>query len=232
MESAFGTNLAYYKSYRGVYRGREGPITIPKDLQSIINGVYGSDNRPQFTHRRKILLDPVLEIKPKDVETTIKNVESGPVEEGKQRFTGSFTVNEVAKLYNFPDNDRNGMKLDGSGQCIGIIECGGGFYQHELETYFADMNIPMPEVTAISVGDGSNNPGVDLDADGEVFLDIAVAGSVAPKAKIVVYFAKMPTTNDVIDAILQAIHQSEKDSTNNPTVIPISWGSPRRSCTW
>ncbi len=36
----------------------------------------------------------------------------------------------------------------------------------------------------------------------------------------------MPTTNDVIDAILQAIHQSEKDSANNPTVIPIHWGSP------
>ncbi len=95
-----------------------------------------------------------------------------------------------------------------------------------IEKYFSDMDIPMPEVTAISVGDGSNNHGVDLDADGEVFLDIAVAGSVAPKAKIVVYFAKMPTTNDVIDAILQAIHQSEKDSANNPTVIPISWGSP------
>ncbi len=44
-----------------------------------------------------------------------------------------------------------------------------------IEKYFSDMDIPMPEVTAISVGDGRNNPGVDLDADGEVFLDIAVS---------------------------------------------------------
>jgi kumamolisin len=59
-----------------------------------------------------------------------------------------------------------------------------------------------------------------------VLLDIEVAGSIAPGAKIVVYFA--PNTDQgFLDAITTAIH----DTTNNPTVISISWGGPESSWT-
>jgi kumamolisin len=52
-----------------------------------------------------------------------------------------------------------------------------------------------------------------------------VAGSVAPGARIVVYFT--PNTDQGFqDAISTAIH----DSTNNPSVISISWGGPES--TW
>ena len=43
------------------------------------------------------------------------------------------------------------------------------------------------QVTAVSVDGGSNSPGQP--ADGEVELDIQVAGAVAPKAAQLVYFA-------------------------------------------
>ncbi|MEO6852301.1 MAG: S53 family peptidase, partial [Mucilaginibacter sp.] len=57
-------------------------------------------------------------------------------------------------------------------------------------------------------------------ADGEVMLDIEVAGAVAPGAKIVVYFC--PNTDQgFLDAITKAVH----DTTNKPSVISISWGS-------
>ena len=52
-------------------------------------------------------------------------------------------------------------------------------------------------------------------------LDIEVAGAIAPKAKIVVYFAPN-TDKGFLDAITYAIH----DSTNNPSVLSISWGGP------
>jgi len=45
-----------------------------------------------------------------------------------------------------------------------------------------------------------------------VFLDIAVAAAIASQAEIAVYFAER-TTNGVIDLILQAVNQAEKDST-------------------
>ena len=66
---------------------------------------------------------------------------------------------------------------------------------------------------------GKNDPGTDAKADQEVALDIQVAGGCAPGAKIVVYFA--PNTEaGTIDAYTTAIH----DTTNNPSVISISWG--------
>ena len=57
-------------------------------------------------------------------------------------------------------------------------------------------------------------------------LDIEVSAAVAPGAKIVVYFT--PNTDQgFVDAISTAVH----DSTNNPSVISISWGGPESSWT-
>jgi kumamolisin len=57
-------------------------------------------------------------------------------------------------------------------------------------------------------------------------LDIEVIGSVAPGAKIVVYFA--PNTDQgFIDALSTAVH----DATNKPSVVSISWGGPEDSWT-
>jgi kumamolisin len=52
-------------------------------------------------------------------------------------------------------------------------------------------------------------------------LDIEVAGAVAPKAKLAVYFA--PNTNQ---GFVQAISDAAHDSVNKPSVISISWGGP------
>ncbi len=57
-------------------------------------------------------------------------------------------------------------------------------------------------------------------------LDIEVVAAIAPGAKIVVYFA--PNTDQgFIDAVATAVH----DTTNNPSVISISWGAPESSWT-
>ncbi len=47
----------------------------------------------------------------------------------------------------------------------------------------------MPTVRVVSVNGGRNRPTNASSADGEVLLDIEVAAGVAPKAKLVVYFA-------------------------------------------
>ncbi len=56
-------------------------------------------------------------------------------------------------------------------------------------------------------------------------LDIEVVGAVAPGARIAVYFAPN-TFQGFIDCLSAAVH----DSTNNPSVISISWGAPE--VTW
>ncbi|GKW41448.1 hypothetical protein PEC301879_13060 [Pectobacterium carotovorum subsp. carotovorum] len=55
--------------------------------------------------------------------------------------------------------------------------------------------------------------------DIEVQMDIEIAGTLAPGAKVVVYFA--PNTDaGFLEAINAAIH----DEKNAPSVISISWG--------
>jgi kumamolisin len=90
-----------------------------------------------------------------------------------------------------------------------------------LKVFFQEIGVPMPEVISIGVDHAGSHPTTPNSADGEVMLDIEVAGAVAPKAKIAVYFA--PNTNQgFLDAISAAIHDTQR----KPSVISISWGSP------
>ena len=124
----------------------------------------------------------------------------------------SYTPIQVADLYQLPAGD-------GTGQTIALIELGGGFAQSDLDTYFTGLGLASPKVTAAPVDGGKNQPGQDPNgADGEVLLDIEVAGALAPKADIVVYFA--PNTDaGFLDAISAAAHAKP-----TPTAISISWG--------
>jgi kumamolisin len=131
----------------------------------------------------------------------------------------SFTPLQIASLYQFPSN------LTGEGQTIAIIELGGGYQTSDLDTYFSNLGLKNnPSVTAVSVDGGANSPGGS--DDGEVMLDIEIAGAIAPGANIAVYFA--PNTDQgFVDAISQAIH----DTTRKPSIISISWGAPEDSWT-
>ncbi len=132
----------------------------------------------------------------------------------------SYTPPQVAAAYNFPS------QLKGAGETVAIIELGGGYSQSDLDSYFGSLNIPPPSVSAVGVDGGSNNPGADTNADGEVMLDIEVVGSVAPGAKIVVYFSDT-SDKGFLDAVSTAVH----DATNKPSVVSISWGGPEDSWT-
>lgn len=132
----------------------------------------------------------------------------------------SFTPPQLASTYQFPLST-------GAGQCIGIVELGGGYQAGDLQSFFAAIGEPVPSVLAIGVDGANNVPGGDPNgADPEVELDIEVAGGIAPGASIAVYFA--PNTDaGFLDAITTAIH----DAINKPSVISISWGGPEDSWT-
>ncbi|UAJ78426.1 S8/S53 family peptidase [Leifsonia sp. ZF2019] len=125
----------------------------------------------------------------------------------------SYTPPELGRVYAFPDG------TDGTGQTIAIVELGGGYEQADLDTYFAGLGLATPSVTAVGVDGGSNAPGADPNgADGEVLLDIEVAGALAPGAALLVYFA--PNTDaGFLDAVTTAAHAEP-----TPAAISISWG--------
>ena len=118
---------------------------------------------------------------------------------------------QVARLYGVPTNSA-------AGQTIGILEFGGGYRVTDIQDYFTNIaHMPVPAVSFVGI-DGATTCRAHR-ADTEVILDIAVAGSVAPGAKLVVYFAPN-NEKGWMDAITTAIH----DKTNNPTALSISWG--------
>lgn len=132
----------------------------------------------------------------------------------------SYTPVEIASLYGFPAGT-------GSGQCIALIELGGGYVAADLTAYFSKLGVAAPQVVSVGVSGASNAPTGDPNGpDGEVMLDIEVAGAIANQAKIAVYFA--PNTDaGFLNAITTAIH----DTTNKPSVISISWGGPESGWT-
>ena len=205
MEKAFGVSLAHYQLTDGtVFRGRSGVINVPAELVDSIEGVFGLDDRPQARAHFQVYGPSV-----------------GVGEHIAPRAAGiSFTPPQLAKLYNYPTG------VTGKGQSIAIIELGGGFRKADITAYFSSLGLKAPTVVAVSVDGGHNAPGTADGADGEVMLDIEVAGGVAPGAKIVVYFA--PNTDQgFLDAITTAIH----DTKYKPSVISISWGAAEKNWT-
>jgi kumamolisin len=134
--------------------------------------------------------------------------------------TVSYTPPQVAKAYQFPPG------ASGTGQCVALIELGGGYRDADIAAYFSSIGVMPPTVVAVPVGGGVNQPGTADGPDGEVMLDIEVVGGVAPGVTIAVYFA--PNTDQgFIDAVAAAVH----DSTHHPSVVSISWGGPESTWT-
>ena len=202
--AAFGVDLQRFEYEGGSYRGRVGAIQLPDELQGVVEAVLGLDDRPVAKPHFRSRQSP-------------GNVRWHANGGGAT----SFTPLQIASLYDFPPGD-------GQGQCVGIIELGGGERTADLSAYFSQLGIQKaPNVTAVSVDHGKNHPTGDPNGpDGEVMLDIEVVGAIAPGRNIVVYFA--PNTDaGFLDAITTAVH----DTTNKPSVISISWGGPESSWT-
>jgi kumamolisin len=195
-----------------------------ENMQRAFGTTLATYNSPRGAYRGRtgsIMIPQELQ----SIVTAVLGLDNRPIAKPHLRIhaaqpAGSLTPVQVAKLYKFPAG------VTGAGQTIGIIELGGGYKTSDLKTYFNALGIKPPVVTSVSVDQGVNKPGVDKNSDGEVMLDIEVAGAVAPGARIVVYFA--PNTDQGFhDAITTAVH----DTTNKPSVISISWGGPEDSWT-
>jgi kumamolisin len=197
---AFDVRLDCYEHEGHKYRARTGGIKIPAELAGSVEAVLGLDDRPQARPHFRVRGDQS------------PRVAASPAV--------SYTPLQVAQLYRFPAG------ADGAGQTIGILELGGGYRAADIKNYFSSLGIKEPVVVSVSVDKAKNKPTNSDSADGEVCLDIEIAGAVAPAAKIVVYFAPN-TAQGFQDALTTAVH----DTANKPSVISISWGAAESNWT-
>jgi len=179
MEKAFSVELNEYEHPDGSYRGRTGPIQIPEEYASIIQGVFGLDDRP--------MVKPHFRYRGTSAAFGVRAAGT------------AYTPLDVAKLYDFPQD------VNGTGQTIGLIEFGGGYRMADIDQYFASLQLTPPTVSTAALNLAKNRPSTPQSADTEVMLDIEVAGAVAPGANIVVYFAPN-TSRGFQDVLSMAVH--------------------------
>jgi hypothetical protein len=196
MNTAFAVELGRYQSDKETYRGREGSIHLPNHVADVVEGVFGLDNR-RIARRAS---------------------NGGPAG------ASPLTPPQVAKLYSFPTTSA-------AGQTIGLLEfaapddfsvVGGGYNEStDIKSFFTGLGLATPKLTAVGVDGATNSPTGDPNGpDGEIALDIDVAGSVAPGAALAVYFAPIGSEQDWADIVTTAVN----DATNKPSVLSCSWG--------
>ena len=183
------------------HRYRVGGLHVPAELDGVVLAVLGLDDRPQAAPQ-------------------IRRAPGSQAQAAGASAPISYTPMQVAQAYKFPAG------TDGTGQTMAIIELGGGFGTQDLDAYFSGLGITTPSVAAVGVDGASNAAGQDpTGADGEVLLDIEVAGAAAPGASQVVYFAPN-SDRGFVDAVTTAVHANP-----TPTAVSISWGQSEDSWT-
>ena len=127
--TAFGTQLHQFDHPEGTYRGRTGTLSVP--------------DRPGRHRRRRVRArQPAAgpAALPGARRPEARSSRAPPRHRSRRRSWRSSTTSRPA--------------LDGSGQCIAIIELGGGFKPADIKTYFTGLGLPVPTVKAVSVDGG------------------------------------------------------------------------------
>lgn len=209
---------------------REVVLAAPLTQISSLFGAQFETDATTTPPRRRVLSGPVVPVDLTEVVVAVLGLDSGPFVPPRLRRLPlpsspiplnqaaplSFYPTQVAAVYRYPASS------SARGRCIGLLELGGGYQPADLQSYFAGLGLAPPTVVPVPVDGGANRPTGDPNGpDGEVALDLEVAGSVAPDAKLAVYFA--PNTDQgFLAAVSAAVHDQE----NTPTVLSISWGGP------
>ena len=124
MEAAFHAGLGTY-SHRGdgMLRGREGAVRIPAELDGVVSGVFGLDQR-RVAHR----LAPLA---------------AAPAAAGET--TAPLTPADLEARYCFPDGEARG-------QTIAIAEFGGGYFPDDVASFCSTHGRALPHIETVSVG--------------------------------------------------------------------------------
>lgn len=200
VEKAFQVKLFNYEHPEGNYRGRVGDVFVPAALEDVVTGVFGLDDRRVARRRRHRVTH----------HSAPKELSSIP--------STWYLPSELATRYAFPEGD-------GSGQTVGLLEFGGGYFASDLAQFCGLAKVSQPTVVPISVDKTSTH--ARDGAEGEVMLDVEVIAGVCPKSTIAVYFAHW-SEKGWIKALDAAVH----DTKNNPTVVSVSWGNPEDVGIW
>lgn len=198
MEAAFKPNLSMMQSPdQGEYRGRTGAYAIPANLNGIVKGIFGLDERRMARRKART--------------AKLAFAQSAPE---------PLTPADLEQRYNFPPGA-------GAGQSIVIAEFGGGYFAEDVAAYCNKFQRPIPAIKPVAVDAPAYTLQQILalpkkqrdDALGdsvEVMMDVEIIAGLCPGAEISVYFSSFDQGGwvDLLNAVVAA----------KPAILSISWG--------
>jgi kumamolisin len=209
IEEAFHASLGMY-SHRedGVLRGREGDLSIPAELDGLVLGVFGLDQRrvARRLARNDAAADP-------------GKLASQPLKPA-----------ELEERYGFPAGDC-------AAQTIAIAEFGGGYFPDDVHTFCKTHGRTLPNIDTVSVGATPLTPtqiaalsaeqqAPALGESHEVMMDVEIVAGLCAKARICVYYAPFDQKGwiDLLDRVVA--------SDPAPVALSVSWGLAEDSPDW
>lgn len=157
------------------------------------------------------------------------------------RGPSELNLGELRQSYSFPPHFR------GKGQCVAVIELGGGIYRSDYNEYFKRIGLTPPRLRIRTIGNASNHPAPRADIreaqeamfagtyppdmtdellaavawTSEATMDVEIVGTLAPEATILLLF-----TEGDDQGKYHAITSILADARNAPSVISCSWSDP------
>jgi kumamolisin len=217
MEAAFRPSLAiYHSAAQGEFRAREGAICIPTELEGLVTGVLGLDQR----------------------RTAYRSMARRAATSHRPKSASALTPSDLEQHYDFPPGDS-------ADQRIAIVEFGsplqgGGmlppaYFPDDVSAFCKEQKRPLPSVKTEPVGLApltseqyeALNPEEQrdvLDLTSEVMMDIEIIAALCPKAQISVYYAGWGQ-----DGWVNLLDRVMKD---RPVVLSISYGLAEDSSDW
>jgi len=201
-EKVFGSQLDYFREpgYALLRRVSVGATHIDPRLG--IRSVHGLSS-PPIRHSHAIAL-------------------SRAVPNALPMFSGPYNAAQIRSAYSIP------ASATGAGQTVGLIEL-DGYLLSDINAYAQANGIRRPKMTNIFIG-GFDGTIQDVNAQGEVTLDIELVNAMVPQAdEIRVYQASQQLDEMAFfDAWSEIANPSIGDQ-KLVKIISCSWGSPESS---
>jgi kumamolisin len=181
MNRAFGVRLKTYAYAGGTYRGRTGAVRIPAELASVIEGVFGLDNRPVARRHSS---------------------HSQAAISGAQSFTGA----ELAKIYTFPQ----GFNGTGQTIGIVELGGGYRPSDLDAYFSGLGLATPAVIPVSVDGGTNAPSSASSDDAEVVLDIQVAGAAAPGAKF-VVYFAPNSATSNGFLDALTKAIHDTENN---------------------
>jgi kumamolisin len=205
IEAAFQPKMAMYRIPGQIDRRlREGGLMIPADLEGLVTGVFGIDERrmakPKLSASEKAKADAAMALSPQDLE----------------------------KLYNFPPGDGTGQQIAIAEFGGGYFADDAALYAQTFGLPVPDVETIPVNAPVLTLDEILALPPMEqddqLNTSGEVMLDVEVIAGLCPKAKISVYFSTFDQKGwvDLLDRVIAA----------QPVCLSISYGLAEEDSGW